>query len=90
MFPSHDPGGETVQIGTIYAHLQNPAIVPIVPNGASVKKGQIIGISAASGKNKPAGPPGAHLHFELTVNGEKVDPLPFLKNGLYKAAGASS
>jgi len=85
-------GGPPVAIGTLYAHLQNPAVVPIVQNGASVKKGQIIGISAASGKNKPAGPTGAHLHFELIVDGEKVDPAPYLRNAksLYKVAGGGS
>ena len=84
------PGGDPVQVGTLYAHMQNPSITPIVSNGANVKKGQIIGISAASGKNKPAGPPGAHLHFEIIIDGVKKDPLPFLKNGLYKAGGGAT
>ena len=83
-------GGDPVQVGTLYAHMQNPSITPIVSNGANVKKGQIIGISAASGKNKPAGPPGAHLHFEIIIDGVKKDPLPFLKNGLYKTGGGAT
>jgi|21_taG_2_1085346.scaffolds.fasta_scaffold00218_10 murein DD-endopeptidase MepM/ murein hydrolase activator NlpD len=87
---SISPGAAPVNISTIYAHLQNPSIVPIVADNAVVKKGQLIAISAASGRIVPAGPSGAHLHFEIIVDSSKVDPEPFLKNGLYRPPGGAS
>ena len=88
---SLSPDSTPIPITTLYAHLQNPSIVPIVSENTSVRKGQIIGISAASGKTVPPGIAGAHLHFELLQGtaGTKVDPLPFLKGELYLPKGAN-
>lgn len=55
---------------SLYSHL-NDFTVKI---GDIVKKGQIIGHVGSSGIST-----GAHLHFEIRLNGERVDPLTYLK-----------
>jgi len=51
---------------TLYSHLSSRA----VSKGDSVAKGQLIGCVGSTGNAK-----GAHLHFEVSVNGVRVDPL---------------
>jgi murein DD-endopeptidase MepM/ murein hydrolase activator NlpD len=51
---------------TIYGHLSRLGVKP----GDKVEKGQIIGNSGATGM---AG--GDHLHFEVTVSGQSVNPI---------------
>jgi murein DD-endopeptidase MepM/ murein hydrolase activator NlpD len=50
---------------TVYAHLGSVA----VQRGKSVKRGDIIGTLGASGLTT-----GPHLHYEVHVNGEPIDP----------------
>ncbi|WP_344808345.1 peptidoglycan DD-metalloendopeptidase family protein [Microlunatus ginsengisoli] len=57
-----------------YAHLSQR----LVPVGATVTRGQEIGLSGFEGHVIPAGPRGAHLHFEIRRNGTPVDPAPLL------------
>lgn len=61
-----DHGGGT---WTGYSHLS----VRHVSVGQRVAAGQTIGLSGATGSVTAA-----HLHFEVSVNGVKVNPVPFL------------
>jgi len=54
---------------TGYSHLNEIFVVP----GQRVLQGDVIGTVGATGRVQ-----GAHMHFELAVNGEWVDPLQFL------------
>ena len=56
---------------TRYAHMS--AFAPGVAPGAPVSVGQIIGQVGESGRAH-----GAHVHFEVRVNGHAVDPEPYL------------
>jgi murein DD-endopeptidase MepM/ murein hydrolase activator NlpD len=60
-----------VRIGSTYAHMQwgsSPLTV-----GSVVKVGDFVGLVGETGSAV-----GAHLHFELTVEGTKVDPFAWL------------
>jgi len=48
---------------TLYAHMQDPSLHPVISNGSQVYQGQIIGISANSGRST-----GPHLHFEYSTS----------------------
>jgi murein DD-endopeptidase MepM/ murein hydrolase activator NlpD len=53
-------------VSTLYAHCCNV----YVSNGQSVSAGEAVGTVGSTG-----GSTGSHLHFEVRVNGERVDPL---------------
>ena len=59
-------------IQTRYAHLAtiNPAIAP----GADVAVGQQLGVEGSTGAST-----GNHLHFEVIADGERVDPIAFMR-----------
>ncbi len=57
------------RIETFYAHLQETG----VRSGRVVARGQVIGWVGSSGASS-----GPHLHFELRLDGEHVDPEPYL------------
>lgn len=57
-------------IRTHYSHLSKM----LVKQGDRVSKGDIIAKMGSSGRST-----GPHLHYEVTVNGENVDPEPYLK-----------
>lgn len=63
---SHGNGVET-----LYAHMLDDSIMVNV--GDVVQKGQTIGRVGNTGYSF-----GAHLHFEVRVNGNRLDPAPFL------------
>jgi murein DD-endopeptidase MepM/ murein hydrolase activator NlpD len=48
----------------------------LVREGDAVDAQQIIALSGASGRTK-----GAHLHYELRIDGEATDPRRLLKAG---------
>lgn len=55
---------------TVYAHLS----AVNVKAGMKVSKGQLIGKAGNSGNSY-----GAHLHFEVRVNGRAVNPVPYVQ-----------
>jgi murein DD-endopeptidase MepM/ murein hydrolase activator NlpD len=77
---SGDAGyGNTVMINhgggytSMYAHMSHIT----VSRGAQVRQGQIIGGVGDTGSYSQ----GAHLHFEIHVNGKPVDPKPYIGGG---------
>ncbi len=48
-----------------------------VTRGQMVRQGQVVGVSGDTGRSS-----GPHIHWEMAVNGEWVDPAQFLEVGL--------
>lgn len=71
-----DGGGNMVTIdhgggiATRYLHLAEPS--PLNP-GQNIYLGQRVGLEGSTGNST-----GSHLHFEVHVEGEPVDPVPFM------------
>ena len=63
-----DHGGGYV---TLYGHMVNSGVLTAV--GETVQAGDQIGIEGTTGLSS-----GCHLHFQLDVNGQPVDPRPFM------------
>jgi murein DD-endopeptidase MepM/ murein hydrolase activator NlpD len=55
-----------------YSHMQYGSLQ--VKAGDTVKVGTVVGKTGNTGRSY-----GAHLHFELIVNGSTIDPMPWLK-----------
>jgi murein DD-endopeptidase MepM/ murein hydrolase activator NlpD len=66
---------------TRYAHMQDFA--PGTHAGTPVAAGQVIGRVGSTGRAN-----GAHVHFEVRVNGRAVDPKPYL--GLARCPGGAN
>jgi murein DD-endopeptidase MepM/ murein hydrolase activator NlpD len=72
-----------LRITTLYAH---QAAVGVKP-GDRLTKGQAIGVVGSTGYST-----GPHLHFEVRIDGEPLDPAPFLEKAALPTAlpGASA
>ena len=57
------------EMQTRYAHLSGYAVAA----GEQVRKGQLIGYVGSTGRST-----GPHLHYEVRVAGEAVDPTPYM------------
>lgn len=62
----HDDG-----TSTLYGHMYEKSIM--VEAGDKVSAGQVLGKIGSSGRST-----GPHLHFEIRINGNKVDPLDYV------------
>lgn len=58
---------------TVYAHMSKIKAT----EGAKVKRGEVIGFVGTSGLSS-----GAHLHYEVHKNGEKINPIQFIYQGI--------
>jgi murein DD-endopeptidase MepM/ murein hydrolase activator NlpD len=56
------------QLATVYGHLSGFA--PDIAAGTTVSRGDVIGFVGSTGRST-----GAHLHFELLVDGKPVNPI---------------
>lgn len=65
----HTIGGKKVT--SVYAHMIAGSIK--VTEGQQVKVGQLVGLVGSTGNST-----GAHLHFEIHIDGVPVDPYPWL------------
>jgi len=61
------------QVTTSYAHLNE--FKSGLSSGKPVKKGDVIGYIGTTGRSS-----GPHLHYEVAVDGEQIDPLGFSGN----------
>jgi murein DD-endopeptidase MepM/ murein hydrolase activator NlpD len=64
-------------VSTRYAHLS----VILVDVGDQVEADEVIGKSGSTGRST-----GPHLHYEVRLNGQAMDPMRFLRAGT-KLAG---
>lgn len=55
-----------------YSHMQYGSLK--VAAGDQVKVGQVVGLTGNTGRSF-----GAHLHFEIIINGSTIDPMPWLR-----------
>ncbi len=70
VYVDHVIDGEVIT--SHYSHMQYGSLA--VVEGQEVKVGDPIGLTGNTGRSF-----GAHLHFELIVNGATIDPMPWLK-----------
>ena len=59
----------SADLETRYAHLSKLA----VEAGEHVKKGELIGYVGSTGRST-----GPHLHYEVRIDGQAVDPMPYM------------
>ncbi|WP_082922385.1 M23 family metallopeptidase [Croceicoccus mobilis] len=66
---------------TRYGHMSNLNVRP----GQEVKKGDLIGFVGSTGRST-----GPHLHYEVRIAGESVDPTPYLHADTFEQAFADA
>jgi murein DD-endopeptidase MepM/ murein hydrolase activator NlpD len=77
------PNGTVISM--LYGHLNSPDAS--VFRGAIINQGQIIALSGRTGNAKKGYSP--HVHIQVVVNGNKVDPEPFMATK-FDSAGQST
>lgn len=70
LFVALDHGGG---VQTRYGHMSRLNVFP----GQQVRKGDVIGFVGSTGLST-----GPHLHYEVRVNGEAVNPLPYMQQAI--------
>lgn len=60
---------------TLYGHMAYGTVVEKI--GDSVKEGEVLGYMGNTGESF-----GAHLHFEVRHNGNRIDPYPYINSDL--------
>lgn len=78
LYVSLEHGG---QIETRYGHMSRLNVAA----GQAVRKGDIIGYVGSTGRST-----GPHLHYEVRVAGEAVNPMPYLQSGEIQRAAPST
>lgn len=63
-------------ISTRYGHLSKILVVP----NTRVTRGQLIALMGSTGRST-----GSHLHYEVRIDGQAVNPMPFLQTADYLA-----
>lgn len=63
--------GHSDGTSTLYAHMSSRS----VSQGQTVKQGQVVGRVGTTRSST-----GNHLHFEIRVNGSRVDPVNYFKS----------
>lgn len=76
LYVSIEHGGA---LQTRYGHMSRLNVA----SGQRVRKGEIIGFIGTTGRST-----GPHLHYEVRVNGEAVNPIPYMQQAEPSAAGA--
>jgi murein DD-endopeptidase MepM/ murein hydrolase activator NlpD len=64
-------------IQTRYGHLSRSVVAP----GQHVKRGQLIAYTGSTGRST-----GPHLHYEVRIDGQAVNPIPFMQSNDYLQA----
>lgn len=80
VYIDHIIDGEVVT--SHYAHMQYGSLR--VKTGDKVQVGDIIGLVGNTGRSY-----GAHLHFEIIINGSTVDPLPWMRENAGRYDGVT-
>lgn len=75
LYISIEHGGE---LQTRYGHLSRLNVA----DGQVVHKGDLIGFVGSTGRST-----GPHLHYEVRVDGEAVNPVPYMQSGMASAEG---
>ena len=78
LYVSIEHGGA---IQTRYGHMSRLAVAA----GQQVRKGQVIGYIGSTGRST-----GPHLHYEVRVAGQAVNPIPYMQADEYRHAAAAT
>jgi murein DD-endopeptidase MepM/ murein hydrolase activator NlpD len=65
--------GHGTTLSTLYAHLEDKKLLPLVKQGDKVSRGQVIGYIGMTGITS-----GPHLHFEVRIDDEPKNPRLYL------------